>query len=308
MTVTAFSDEGIGALLLWLKGEGYRFTAVTPATHERVIARPRSGPASLRDVFGWSRDFRRDDPPAEAVRLMEAAGILEEEAGAFRSRLRIASLGGDLFLHSAFPTDGEDSVFFGPDTYRFARFIREAARGLAPPARIVDMCAGSGAGGLFAARLFPDAAVTLVDVNPLALRLARTNAAAAGVEVETIEAGRVPHEADLVLANPPYMMDEGDRTYRDGGGLLGGAVALDWALQALEALNRGGTLLLYTGAAVSDGSIPLAEALESACAEAGAECRIEEIDPDVFGEELDQPAYREVERIAALGITIRKAD
>jgi hypothetical protein len=34
---------------------------------------------------------------------------------------------------------------------------------------------------------------------------------------------------------------------------------------------------------------------------------VEEIDPDVFGEELDRPEYWETERIAALGIRIDKA-
>jgi hypothetical protein len=28
-----------------------------------------------------------------------------------------------LFVHSSFPTEKSDAVFFGPDTYRFARFI-----------------------------------------------------------------------------------------------------------------------------------------------------------------------------------------
>ncbi|MGE0403972.1 MAG: SAM-dependent methyltransferase, partial [Kofleriaceae bacterium] len=35
-----------------------------------------------------------------------------------------------------------------------------------------------------------------------------------------------------------------------------------------------------------------------------AELVYEEIDPDVFGEELDTPAYRDVDRIAAVGATI----
>jgi hypothetical protein len=32
---------------------------------------------------------------------------------------------------------------------------------------------------------------------------------------------------------------------------------------------------------------------------------LSEIDPDVFGEELDQPSYQNVERIAAIGALIR---
>jgi hypothetical protein len=36
-------------------------------------------------------------------------------------------------------------------------------------------------------------------------------------------------------------------------------------------------------------------------AEAGCELRYSELDPDVFGEQLSQPAYREAERIAVVG-------
>jgi hypothetical protein len=32
----------------------------------------------------------------------------------------------------------------------------------------------------------------------------------------------------------------------------------------------------------------------------------EEIDPDVFGEELERPAYAHVDRIAAVGLTVIK--
>jgi hypothetical protein len=32
---------------------------------------------------------------------------------------------------------------------------------------------------------------------------------------------------------------------------------------------------------------------------------LSEIDPDVFGEELDQPGYGQVERIAAIGAVIK---
>lgn len=299
--------DALADLLRWLKAQDYHFTAVTPATHERVLARGPQGPATLRDIFGWSRRFRPDQIHPEALRRMHAAGVVAADGGRARSRVRVASLGGDLFLHSPFPTDSEDAVFFGPDTYRFARFIAAESAGLGGPARIIDMGAGSGAGGLSAARLFPGAALELVDVNPAALALARANAAAAGIAVSTTEAQTVPKGADLVLANPPYMMDADARAYRDGGGLLGGGVALAWTQQALAGMRPGGTLLLYTGAGVSDGEMPLVEAIEAACAAASAACRIEELDPDVFGEELDEPAYAKVERIAAIGVTVTKS-
>jgi methylase of polypeptide subunit release factors len=112
---------------------------------------------------------------------------------------------------------------------------------------------------------------------------------------------------DLVLANPPYIMDGEGRIYRDGGRLSGGEISLNWVEQGLQALRPGGTMLLYTGASVIGGTAPLVQALQKLCADKAAELFIEETDPDVFGEELDSTAYAEVERIAVITATIRKA-
>ena len=291
-------------MLARLKELDYRFTAVTPATHGSVLARAHDGPATLRDVFGWNRPFRSEEIDASVLESMKAAEILRSSPEGLRSMLRVASLGEDLFLHSAFPTEGEDAVFFGPDTYRFARFIAQHLP--QAPGRVVDMGAGSGAGGLWVARLRPDARVVLVDTNEQALQLAAVNARACGREVELVLGGSVPGSPDLVIANPPYMIDEDSRAYRDGGALFGGQVAADWTRDALGRLAPGGALLLYTGAAIVGGVSPLVTELARICAEAGASMECEELDPDVFGEELTKPPYAEVERIAALGIVVRR--
>jgi methylase of polypeptide subunit release factors len=296
-------DDILCALLQRLKAEGYRFVAVTPATHARVIARPLDHAPTLRDVFGWNRPFAESDVAPAQLALMREADIVEATPEGLRSTLRVASLGEDLFLHSAFPTDEQDAVFFGPDTYRFVRFA-EAHVGRLKPRRIVDMGAGGGAGGIALSQYAPGARITLVDRNPAALALAAVNARAAGVEVEFLEGGECPPGADPIIANPPYMMDTAGRSYRDGGELLGGKVALEWAEDALRKLAPGGTMLLYTGAAFQAGEAPLLLALEKACGKAGASISVEELDPDVFGEELDHAAYAQVERIAAVGIVI----
>ena len=293
-------------LLGRLEALHYRFVAVTPATHARVLARPLERRPTLRDIFGWSRQFRSSDLEPDWLALLQQADVIEFDEDLLRSKVRVASLNDDLFLHSAFPTNADDAVFFGPDTYRFARFIADAMTTLPSPRRIIDMGAGSGAGGIFAARLAPDARITLVDANPVALSLARVNAAFAGVQVEPVLADRVPDGADLILANPPYMMDSQGRSYRQGGGLLGGQVALEWTEQSLTALEPGGSLLLYTGAAVREGQAPLIEALQQTCLEAGAVIDVQELDADVFGEELELPDYAEVERIAAIGALITR--
>lgn len=292
-------------LLHFLRSHSYCFTAVTPATHATVLARPAPQPPGLRDIFGWSRPFERQDLEPALLALLERAGAVEStEDGRLRSRVRVASLGDDLFVHSAFPTDEVDAVFFGPDTYRFVRFVEHHLPMSGSPRRIVDMGAGTGAGGIAMARRFRDARITLVDVNRHALRYAQVNASAAGLEIENLQSGRVPDNFDLLIGNAPYLMDASGRAYRDGGELLGGAVSLDWIRQGLERLGCGRMMLLYTAAAYVDGQAPLLSAIREECREAGASLTIEEIDPDVFGEELRAPRYDAVERIAAVGIKI----
>ncbi len=292
-------------LLACLKARDYRFVAVTPETHARVVARPLSHALTLHDIFGWNRAFGASDIEARLLELLRHSSSLEELDGRFRSLVRVASLDDQLFLHSSFPTTAPDAVFFGPDTYRFARFVC-AELSASSPDWIVDMGSGSGAGGIVAANRVRPGRLSLIDVNPAAARLARVNARSADVAAEVDIAEHVPPGCDLVIANPPYMIDTARRTYRNGGGMLGGEIACDWTRQALAALAPGGRLLLYTGGAVVGGRSPLLEQITSLAAESGAELYIEEIDPDVFGEELDRPQYRTTERIAALGITIQK--
>lgn len=300
-------DGALADLLRRLKALDYDFVTVTPATHARIVARPDKKRArNLRDIFGWSLPFERETLPADLFALLERAGAVEQAEGGHRSRLRVSRVGAHLFLHSAYPTESRDAVFLGPDTSRFVRFVAAAlARRRAPVARLVDMGAGSGAGAICAAALLPGARLILVDSNPEALRLARINAQAAGVAVETVEAGSVEAVEsgfDLLIANPPYLMDAGSRAYRDGGGMNGAEIALEWALAGA----RRGDVLLYTGAAIVDGEDALRAALEAALPALGCNLLYEELDPDLFGEELDSPAYRGVERIAAVGAVITR--
>ena len=301
------SEETLAELLRHLKDAGYRFTTVTPTTHAAVLARPAPAEIGLRDIFGWNRSFAAGDLDLHLVELLQSADALEMANDKLRSKVRVASLGSQLFLHGAFPTDGDDAVFFGPDTYRFARFVQQRLAELPDRGWLVDMGAGCGGGGITAACSRPFSRVTLVDVNDAALRLARINAAGAGIAVETVSGSSVPPGANVMIANPPYMMDPAARTYRDGGDLHGGAITLDWVTQALTALHPGGSMLLYTGVAYVAGEAPLITELERVCADAGASLELDEIDPDVFGEDLDQPSYSDVERIAAVGAVITTA-
>jgi len=291
-------------LLALLRGQDYQFTTVTPASHQRVLGRPGMDEArDLRGIFGWSLPFRPNLLDPDLLTQLERCDAVESCGDRLRSRIRVSSLEGELFLHSAFPTTQESAVFFGPDTYRFAGLIGCEAPPQGSVRRLVDMGTGSGAGGIVAAKRLGARAV-LTDINPEALRLAAANAEHAGVDAELIQAGsldEVEGPIDLALANPPYVMDEESRPYRDGGGMHGAQLSLDWALEAARRLEPGGRLLLYTGVAMIGGRDALREALERELPPLGCTLRYRELDPDIFGEELEKPAYAEAERIAAIG-------
>ena len=229
----------------------------------------------------------------------------------WRSSIRVARLRGRLFLHSAYPTDAGDAVFFGPDSYRFAEFIvGELARD-SLCRNVVDVGTGSGVGLIVAASLAQPARLAMTDINPAALRLARINARHAGLEVEALHGCSLAGfdaPIDLALANPPFIIDAGDRAYRHGGGMLGAQVAVDMARTIADRLNHNGRLLLYTGSAIVDGHDGLQAELAKVIAEADCTMRYLQLDPDVFGEELDLPAYRDagVERIAIVGAVITR--
>lgn len=301
-------DEALVALLGALKARDYRFVTPTNETHRRVSWRLFQGSRhTLRDIFGWSRPFRDGDVEPEILNLMRDAGILAQRGQRLSSALRAASVGDDLFLHSAYPPKARDAVFFGPDSYRFAEFIRAE---LGHANRVVDIGAGAGVGGIVAARVCPRAAIVLADINPQALRLARINAAAAVVSAEVMESdglSKVTGPIDVAIANPPYLLGSRGRAYRDGGDLLGARLSLDWAKAAMARLPPGGRLLLYTGSAIVEGRDRLKAELEALAVGEGAGLRYREIDPDVFGGMLMHPAYRRADRIAAVGAVLEKA-
>ena len=311
MLLNPSGDAALLKLLGTLDSLGYRFVTPTPATHQRVLQRRGKATAKdLRDVLGWSLPFEPSLLPADILETLFHADVIEQKDGLLRSNIRVSSIGERLFLHSAFPTDAEDSVFFGPDTYRYADFIRSELPRAANVRRLVDIGAGTGAGAIMAAPLLPGARLTLLDINPAALRLARINARHAGLEVELVEGETLDAATglvDLVIANPPYIMDESDRDYRNGGGMHGAQLSLDWTLSAARRLERGGRMLLYTGVAIVAGRDHLREALERELPGLGCSLRYREIDPDIFGEELDGPAYADVERIAAVGAVVEAA-
>ena len=277
---------------------GYAFVTPTPETHRRVLA--RGGEArTLRDVFGWSRPFARGALPQRLFDLLEEAGAVESAGPLLRSRVRFSSLGPLLLAHSAYPTTAADAIFLGPDTYRFASFVQSRA----PPriASLADVGCGTGAGGLLLASRA--GSVQLLDVNPSALRFARANCELNGIPAVVEQSDVLSGAAgalDLIIANPPYLADPLRRAYRDGGGDLGTGLSLRIVREALERLRPGGRLLLYTGTAVVEGEHLLQQWLAPLLE--GVPHEYFELDPDVFGEELENPPYAAADRIAVVGL------
>lgn len=295
-----------------LQADGYRFITPTPLTHQRVNDRAFGQSArTLREIFGWSRFFEPGLLSVDEQRQLQQAGVLEESNGRLKSHIRWSSLDDLLFVHSGFPTDAADAVFFGPDTYRFAQLIHtHLQQSFAPVRRAVDIGCGAGVGAIVIARARREAEVLAVDINPAALRLTAVNAALAEVANISIEASDVLQDVDgtfdLIVANPPYMADPAERAYRHGGGAFGAQLSLRIVEQSLNRLSPGGSLVLYTGVAMIDGCDPFLAALAPYldCARFGWTYR--EIDPDVFGEELLTPGYQRVERIAVVALIVTR--
>ena len=247
------------------------------------------------------------------MELLEQADAIEVASGECKSKVRFATVGNSLFVHSAFPTTEADSVFLGPDTYRFVRFLRTALADITSrkALRLVDVGAGSGAGGIVAAKAIAASIdLVLADINRNALDFSAINAALNDLpKTRTIFSdvlGGVGEAGDVIVANPPYLVDEDQRLYRHGGGELGISLALRIAEESMAKLVPGGRLALYSGAPIVNGHDVLLEGLRSVLQLYASHFVYEEIDPDVFGEELDKPAYAHVDRIAAVGLTATK--
>ena len=306
------ADAALLELLRLLKARHYSFVTPTPATHARNLARPgRTRAQSIEDVLGWSLPFTDGLLPCDISDLLRSGDMLERDAGLYRSLVRVSSLGGQLYLHSAYPTVADDAIFFGPDSYRFADLISSelAAYPAGENARVVDVGTGAGVGAIVAAALCPKIRLTMTDINAKALRLARINAAAAAVLVEDIETSGLEGltaPIDIIMMNPPYIVDDVGRTYRHGGEMHGGQLSLNLAQAAMERLTPGGRLLLYTGSAIVAGVDRIRLALQDRATILGCSLRYWEIDPDVFGEEMEKPQYADVDRIAAVGALATK--
>jgi release factor glutamine methyltransferase len=287
-----------------LQLQGYRFITVTPDTHALVVKRQRHAVArDLRDVFGWNLPFSSRLLPPPLLSALRAADALElMPDGLLRSRVRFSTIGERLFMHSAFPTIDLDAVFLGPDTYRFVHLL---SRTLGGGGSLLEIGAGSGAAALSLADRY--ASLVMTDINPLAVRYARINAALAGCDQVRVHCsdltGDLAGPYDAIIANPPYLIDPSGRWYRDGG-RHGIDVALRMVQAAIPRIAPGGCFVLYSGSPVISGVDLLAQALAPLLATLDLPVQYDELEVDIFGSELAAEAYAEVERIAVVALII----
>lgn len=96
-----------------------------------------------------------------------------------------------------------------PETELMCDRAIKSALALAQPARLLDLCCGTGCIGLSMALMVPFAQVTLTDLSQDALSLARENAQALGVKARFLRGNLFePLQGcrfDMIISNPPYV-------------------------------------------------------------------------------------------------------
>lgn len=115
-------------------------------------------------------------------------------------------LGTVAFHHHEFKTDAR-ALIPRPETEELVEWLIAHLR--PAPSSILDMGCGSGVIGLSLAAAWPDAAVTMADVSPDALALARENAELLGLTKVTFRESplfsAIDGGYDLIVANLPYI-------------------------------------------------------------------------------------------------------
>ena len=133
------------------------------------------------------------------------------------------------------------------------------------PARILDLCTGSGCIAIALALTFDSAAVDAADLSEDALAVARENRRRFGLESRLnllhgdLFAPVAGNRYDLIVCNPPYVSEAlmqdlpGEYEFEPGLAFLGGESGLDLVnqilLKARGFLNPGGVLVMEVGSA-----------------------------------------------------------
>lgn len=161
---------------------------------------------------------------------------------------------------------------------------------------LLDLCAGSGCVGLSLASLVPNARITLADISPEALEVARANQKALGVKAEFRQGdlfSAVGRERfDVIASNPPYIPTgalsglQREVRFEPRIALDGGADGLDFYRRITEGavghLNPGGAIFLEVGIHEAQPVLGLVKA-HLPCAQAGTVRDLNGIERVVFG-------------------------
>src|SRR5687768_994417 len=94
-----------------LKTQHYQFVTITPASHQRVLARSEAGPNSqstlkltfpavhiLRDFLGWNKWVDKNRVPEEVFQLLKNSDYLLEKDNLVKSKIRASTLADLLFF------------------------------------------------------------------------------------------------------------------------------------------------------------------------------------------------------------------
>jgi len=238
-------------------------------------------------------------------------------------RIRVSDLypqgkGPNYYVHSPWPTTEVDSVFFGPDSYRYTRYMSSLTHRI-PECRIaIDMCTGAGVGAIHLAKSFPNARVWGLDINPKALAFARINAAHTCPEISshrlqmlysdayTAVHNELKGKVDVIAIDPPFIADD-ERTYAQGG-YLGIEFTIDMFKKSRDLLRVGGEIWCHMAAPITfDGRDAFREAIEELPGWQIADYEV--IDVDIFGNEMENiKTYPEIGHLASIGLVFKKVE
>ncbi|MEM1084796.1 MAG: peptide chain release factor N(5)-glutamine methyltransferase [Verrucomicrobiota bacterium] len=201
--------------------------------------------------------YVRFDEPIEESKLEPLREALRKRGEGIPVQHLIGSV---FFRNHEFKVDAR-ALIPRPETEELAEWLAKNLE-LGSSARILDMGCGSGVLGLSLAHDFPEAQITLADISPDALALARENAAmieeaqTAGF-IESDLFGAIPDDKpfDLIVANLPYVPENEDiaREVRHDPALalFSGPDGLDlirrFVPEAAKRLAPGGTLAMEIG-------------------------------------------------------------
>ncbi|KAF9700617.1 hypothetical protein EKO04_001778 [Ascochyta lentis] len=330
-------------LIKHLAGAEYAFVCPSPETAGRVVQKRNSDPLrknarNPQDFFGWSlpcsREILKSIIPDDIFESLHKASIITGGGSKdeYRSTIRVSnfylpnipklhsSTTPLYYIHSSFPASS-DAVFFGPDTYLFTQFLKTVQHRLPKePRSAIDVCCGSGAGAIHAARTYPQAKVLGLDLNPQALRLGGVNAQLSDAKIDFYESNlyaAVSEEdkksgIDLIVSNPPYIASSANGKdlpmYADGGAEFGLDISLKIVEEGMKILSEKGVIVVYTGVAIptaEPGHDAFLEKLQAVKGAKLAEYTI--LHPDMWPEEIGHGAYADVGRIQVVGAVLRKS-